>query len=127
MCSIVDRQATVGFRVRRGARKKDGFTIVGIHLEVLVLGESTSNLLEQCENKVRLRDVIVGQRVTQGTEKLFTPWLKFGTAENMPVGFDNVDTGRAFICFDMFDPVHVSLCGCVVMRKFDDEDLGTVV
>jgi hypothetical protein len=48
------------------------FAVVGVHLEVLV-GESTLNSLDQQhESEVRLR-VIVGQGVTQGMKKLFTP------------------------------------------------------
>jgi hypothetical protein len=50
---------------------KCGFAIVGIYLEVLV-GESTSDSLEQDESKIKLC-VIVGQSVNQGMEKLFTP------------------------------------------------------
>ena len=50
---------------------KDGFTIVGIHLEVLV-GESASNSLAKYEGEIEL-GMIVGKGIAQGAEKLFTP------------------------------------------------------
>jgi hypothetical protein len=102
------------------------FAVVGIHLEVLV-EESTSNSLDQHESKAGMR-VIAGQCATQGTKKLFTPQWTFGTAENMPVGLDNVVAGGAFVGVNPFDSMHVSASRQMVVRKFDDhEDLGTVL
>jgi hypothetical protein len=45
----------------------------------------------------------------------------------MQVSFNNVFTGRAFIGFGLFDPTHVSPSRQMAVRKFDDEDLGTVL
>jgi hypothetical protein len=45
----------------------------------------------------------------------------------MPVSFDHVFADGAFVGFGPFDPTHVSASGQMVMRKFDDEDLGTVL
>jgi hypothetical protein len=45
----------------------------------------------------------------------------------MPVGFDNMVAGGVFVGFGPFDPAHVSSSGQMVVRKFDDEDLGTVL
>jgi hypothetical protein len=63
----------------------------------------------------------------QGAKKLFTLWWTFGKAENMPVDFDNVFAGGAFVDFGPFDPMHVLSTRKTVVRKFDDEDLGTVL
>jgi hypothetical protein len=95
-------------------------------LEALV-GESTSNASDWHENKVGLC-VTFGQGVTQGTKMPFTPsqWT-FGTAENVPVSFDNVFADRAFVGFGPFNPMHMLWSRWMVVRKFDDEDLGTVL
>jgi hypothetical protein len=45
----------------------------------------------------------------------------------MPVGFCNVDASGAFVTFGAFDLIHVSASREMVMRKFDDADLGTVL
>jgi hypothetical protein len=45
----------------------------------------------------------------------------------MPAGFDNVVTGWAFVGFGPFDPTHVSASRQMVVHKFDDEDLDTVL
>jgi hypothetical protein len=46
----------------------------------------------------------------------------------MPVGFDSVVAGGAFVGLDPFDSMHVSASRQMAVRKFDDhEDLGTVV
>jgi hypothetical protein len=46
----------------------------------------------------------------------------------MPVSFDHVFADGAFVGFGPFDPVHVSSSRqMVVVRKFDDEDLGSTV
>jgi hypothetical protein len=45
----------------------------------------------------------------------------------MPVDFDNVFAGGAFVDFGPFDPMHVLSTRKTVVRKFDDEDLGTVL
>jgi hypothetical protein len=53
--------------------------------------------------------------------------VTFEIAGNMPVGFDNMVAGGVFVGFGPFDPAHVSSSGQMVVRKFDDEDLGTVL
>jgi hypothetical protein len=45
----------------------------------------------------------------------------------MPVGFNNVVAGGAFVGFGPFDPVHVLASRQMVVRKFHDEDLSTVL
>jgi hypothetical protein len=46
----------------------------------------------------------------------------------VPAGFDNVFAGRAFVGFSPFDPaMHVSLSRQMVVHKFDEKDLGTVL
>jgi hypothetical protein len=45
----------------------------------------------------------------------------------VPVGFDNVVAGRALVGFCTFHPAHVSASREMIVRKFDDTHLGTVL
>lgn len=46
----------------------------------------------------------------------------------MPVSFDNMDTSEAFVSFGTFDLIHVvSRRWEMILRKLDDEDLGTIL
>jgi hypothetical protein len=42
-------------------------------------------------------------------------------------GFDNVVAAGGFVGFGPFDPMHFSASRLMVVHKFDDEDLGTVL
>ena len=48
-------------------------------------------------------------------------------AENMPVGFCDVDAGWALVVWGAFDSMHVSASGQMAVGKFCNADLGAVL
>ena len=68
--------------------------------------------------------VLAFKSVAQSPKKLCAPDGSAGAAENVPVGFSDVDAGWALVVGGAFDSVHVSSSGQVTVGEFDDEDLG---
>jgi hypothetical protein len=100
------------------------FVVVGIHLEVLVR-ESTSNSLDQHESKGRAACDCWPGCHPRDKEALHTTVNIWDIQEC--AGFDNVVAAGGFVGFGPFDPMHFSASRLMIVHKFDDEDLGTVL
>jgi hypothetical protein len=98
---------------------KDGFTVVGIHLEVLIR-QGASNALKQNESKVELC-VISDKQFSQGAEQFGAPHGAARAAKNVPGGFSDVETWGTGVGGRLFDPVHVPASGEEIVCEFDDE------
>ena len=105
---------------------EEGFLVVGIHLKMLVGGDSL-DALNQNESEVKL-GVVDGQSLSKSPRKLAVlEGPSNRVASNMPVCFCEMYAGRAFVVCCSFDPVHVSASWKKIVGKFDDEDLGAVL
>ena len=82
------------------------FSIGYAHPEVLV-GEGASDALKKNEGEIGL-GVLDHDSIAQSEKEVATPDGAAGAAEDVPVGFDNVETGWAFVGFGSASPVHVS-------------------